>query len=161
MSSDPPGLVDSPDKREWVMERRLSDPPRRGPHGVILAQASTSAWIARAAGGRHPPEQAPTTAEKGRSGTGPGAAVRRQCRAAAWPDPQWGEAVAAAIVLRDGATLDAAGVVAYLRQHLAGYKKPRHVCFLPELPRTAASQQVPKPLLRELVPQRIAPQAPR
>jgi acyl-CoA synthetase (AMP-forming)/AMP-acid ligase II len=65
------------------------------------------------------------------------------------PDPHWGEAVVAAIVLRDGATLSADEVVAYLRQHLAGYKKPRHVCFVTELPRTAASQQVHKPMLRE------------
>jgi acyl-coenzyme A synthetase/AMP-(fatty) acid ligase len=43
-----------------------------------------------------------------------------------------------------------------VRRHLAGYKKPRHVCFLPELPRTAASQQVHKPLLRELVLARLA-----
>lgn len=72
------------------------------------------------------------------------------------PDPHWGEAVVAAIVLRDGAVLTADEVVAYLRQHLAGYKKPRHVCFLAELPRTAASQQVHKALLRELVLQRLA-----
>jgi acyl-CoA synthetase (AMP-forming)/AMP-acid ligase II len=67
------------------------------------------------------------------------------------PDAHWGEAVVAAIVRRDGATLDAAGVIAHLREHLAGYKKPKHVCFLPQLPRTAASQQVHKPLLREIV----------
>ena len=72
------------------------------------------------------------------------------------PDPEWGEAVVAAVVLRHGAVLTAADVVAHVRQHLAGYKKPRHVCFLPELPRTAASQQVHKPLLRELVLQQIA-----
>jgi len=72
------------------------------------------------------------------------------------PDPEWGEAVVAAVVLRDGAALTAEEVVAHVRQHLAGYKKPRHVCFLPALPRTAASQQVHKPLLRELVLERIA-----
>jgi acyl-CoA synthetase (AMP-forming)/AMP-acid ligase II len=67
------------------------------------------------------------------------------------PDDQWGEAAAAAIVLREGAALNADDVIAYLRQHLAAYKKPRHVYFLPELPRTAASQQVHKPLLREML----------
>ena len=72
------------------------------------------------------------------------------------PDPQWGEAAVAAIVLHDGSTLSAEDIVAYLRGHLAGFKKPRHVVFLPELPRTAASQQVHKPLLRELVIGRIA-----
>lgn len=72
------------------------------------------------------------------------------------PDTHWGEAVVAAIVLREGAALTADDVVAHVRQHLAGYKKPRHVCFLTELPRTAASQQMHKPLLRELVLQRLA-----
>ncbi len=76
------------------------------------------------------------------------------------PDPHWGEAVVAAIVLRDAATLTADDVVAYVRQHLAGFKKPRHVCFLRELPRTAASQQVHKALLREIVLQLIPPAAP-
>jgi len=72
------------------------------------------------------------------------------------PDAHWGEAVAAAIVLRDGAALTADDVIAHVRERLAGYKKPRHVCFLAELPRTAASQQVHKALLRELVLQRLA-----
>ena len=68
------------------------------------------------------------------------------------PDPQWGEAVAVAVVLsRRPRRSSADDVVAHVRRHLAGYKKPRHVCFLAELPRTAASQQVHKPLLREIV----------
>jgi acyl-CoA synthetase (AMP-forming)/AMP-acid ligase II len=72
------------------------------------------------------------------------------------PDSYWGEAVVAAVVLRAGATLDADAVVAHVREHLAGYKKPKHVCFLSELPRTAASQQVHKTLLREIVLRRLA-----
>jgi acyl-CoA synthetase (AMP-forming)/AMP-acid ligase II len=67
------------------------------------------------------------------------------------PDPHWGEAVVAAVVLHDGAALTADDVVEHVRRHLAGFKRPRHVRFLPQLPRTAASQQVHKPLLRELV----------
>jgi len=67
------------------------------------------------------------------------------------PDPHWGEAAVAAVVLRDGASLTADEVIAHVRAHLAGYKRPRHVCFLAALPRTAASQQVHKPLLREQV----------
>src|SRR5262249_15253995 len=67
------------------------------------------------------------------------------------PDPQCGEAVVAGMVLRDGWTVTPEEIVSHVRRHLAGYKKPRHVCFLSALPRTAASQQVHKPLLRELV----------
>jgi fatty-acyl-CoA synthase len=72
------------------------------------------------------------------------------------PDAQWGEAVVAAIVPRDGASLTPADVVEHVRRHLAGYKKPRHVCFVDDLPRTAASQQVHKALLRELVLRRLS-----
>jgi fatty-acyl-CoA synthase len=71
------------------------------------------------------------------------------------PDAHWGEAVVAAVVLRDGAALTATEVIEHLRTHLASYKKPRHVCFLTALPRTPASQQVHKPLLKELVLQQI------
>jgi acyl-CoA synthetase (AMP-forming)/AMP-acid ligase II len=67
------------------------------------------------------------------------------------PDDHWGEAAVAAIVRRDGATLTEEDVVAHVRRHLAAFKKPRHVCFLDALPRTAASQQVHKPLLRERI----------
>jgi fatty-acyl-CoA synthase len=79
----------------------------------------------------------------------------REASVVSIPDPHWGEAVAAAVVLHDGATLSADDVVAHVRRHLAGFKKPRHVCFFSELPRTAASQQVHKPLLRQLILQRL------
>jgi fatty-acyl-CoA synthase len=71
------------------------------------------------------------------------------------PDPHWGEAVAAAVVLHAGATLSADEVIAHVRTHLAAYKRPRYVSFFAELPRTAASQQVHKPLLREQILQEI------
>jgi fatty-acyl-CoA synthase len=83
-------------------------------------------------------------------------AAIREAAVVGVPDSHWGEAVVAAIVLRDGATLTPEDVVGHVRTRLAGYKKPRHVVFLPELPRTAASQQVHKPLLREVVLRRLA-----
>ncbi len=73
------------------------------------------------------------------------------------PDAHWGEAAVAAVVTHDGATLTADEVIEHVRTCLAGYKKPRHVCFFPSLPRTVASQQVHKPLLKELVLQKLAP----
>lgn len=72
------------------------------------------------------------------------------------PDPHWGEAVAAAVVVREGTALTADDVIGHVRTHLAGFKKPKHVCFLTSLPRTAASQQIHKPLLREIVLERLA-----
>jgi acyl-CoA synthetase (AMP-forming)/AMP-acid ligase II len=42
-----------------------------------------------------------------------------------------------------------AEVLAYLRERLASFKKPRHVHFLESLPRTASTRQVQKTVLRE------------
>jgi long-chain acyl-CoA synthetase len=52
------------------------------------------------------------------------------------PDPKSTEAVKAFVVLREGAGLDAAGLVAWCRESLTPYKVPRQVEFRPELPKT-------------------------
>jgi fatty-acyl-CoA synthase/long-chain acyl-CoA synthetase len=62
------------------------------------------------------------------------------------PSGQWGEQVHAAVVPAPGASLSEAEVIAYARQHLAGYKCPRSVSFMNELPRTGSG----KLLKREL-----------
>ncbi|MHB8763290.1 MAG: long-chain-fatty-acid--CoA ligase [Deferrisomatales bacterium] len=51
------------------------------------------------------------------------------------PDPEWGERILAYVVRRPGAVVDEAELVARCRAHLAGYKKPRSVVFLAELPK--------------------------
>jgi long-chain acyl-CoA synthetase len=51
------------------------------------------------------------------------------------PDAEFGEALAAAVQVRDGASLDAQGVQAWLKQRLAAYKVPKIVTFHPHLPR--------------------------
>ncbi len=65
------------------------------------------------------------------------------------PDARWGEIVAVAVVLRDGAALGENEVVEHVRARLAGYKKPRLVRFVDALPRTASTRQVQKTLLRQ------------
>ena len=62
------------------------------------------------------------------------------------PSEQWGEAVHAAVVPQPGHALSEEDVIAFSRQHLAGYKIPRSVSFLDELPRTGSG----KLLKREL-----------
>ncbi|MBA2714226.1 MAG: long-chain fatty acid--CoA ligase, partial [Rubrobacteraceae bacterium] len=52
------------------------------------------------------------------------------------PDPEFGERVVAAVV-REGPDLTAEKVMSYCREDLAGYKKPRQVVFVEELPRNA------------------------
>jgi acyl-coenzyme A synthetase/AMP-(fatty) acid ligase len=54
-------------------------------------------------------------------------------------DRVWGQRIAAALVLTEGAEPDAtcAEVAAFAAAHLADYKKPRDVRALSELPRNA------------------------
>ncbi|MCC6407185.1 MAG: long-chain-fatty-acid--CoA ligase [Planctomycetes bacterium] len=56
------------------------------------------------------------------------------------PDEEWGEAVRAAVVLRPGARADAAELQAHCRERLAGFKVPRAIEFLAELPKTGTGK---------------------
>jgi acyl-CoA synthetase (AMP-forming)/AMP-acid ligase II len=57
------------------------------------------------------------------------------------PDQRLGEIVGAAVVLRDGAALDADALRSYLAEHLAAFKIPAHVWFRDEqLPRIASGK---------------------
>jgi len=70
-----------------------------------------------------------------------------ECAVVGVPDPDWGESVLAVVVQRRGAALTKQAVVEFVRARLAGFKKPRHVRFVDELPRTASTRQVQKALL--------------
>ncbi len=65
------------------------------------------------------------------------------------PDAEWGESLRAYVVLRPGHALTPTEVADYCRSHLADYKRPRQVVFLPELPRNPTGK-VLKRELREL-----------
>jgi acyl-CoA synthetase (AMP-forming)/AMP-acid ligase II len=64
------------------------------------------------------------------------------------PSQRWGEEVMAVVVTRPGVTLTPAAVTDWCRGRLAGYKCPKSVAFLDELPRNA-SGKVLKRVLRE------------
>ncbi|MFO8151097.1 MAG: AMP-binding protein [Trueperaceae bacterium] len=67
------------------------------------------------------------------------------------PDPDLGERVAAAIVVApEGPAVDAEGVVAHCQLQLAGFKAPRTIAFVEELPRNAMGK-----LLRQAVRDRL------
>jgi len=53
------------------------------------------------------------------------------------PDEEWGESVAAAMIMEDGAAPDEEAVCQVLRRHLASFKVPRKFMFLKEIPRTS------------------------
>jgi long-chain acyl-CoA synthetase len=56
------------------------------------------------------------------------------------PDATKGEIAKAYIVLKAGASADAAGMIEHCRQHLAAYKVPREVQFVPALPMTSSGK---------------------
>jgi acyl-CoA synthetase (AMP-forming)/AMP-acid ligase II len=56
------------------------------------------------------------------------------------PDERWGEAVAAAVVLRTGVRPSPDELVAYTEGLLAGYKRPRTVVIVDGLPRNASGK---------------------
>jgi acyl-CoA synthetase (AMP-forming)/AMP-acid ligase II len=53
------------------------------------------------------------------------------------PDPLWGESVHAVVALRPGQVVTEEELIAFCREHLASYKKPRSVEFVAELPKNA------------------------
>jgi acyl-CoA synthetase (AMP-forming)/AMP-acid ligase II len=63
-------------------------------------------------------------------------------------DPQWGEVVTAVVVPRPGSALLPADVLAFAEGRIAGYKRPRYVVLVDELPRNATGK-VLKRSLRE------------
>lgn len=52
------------------------------------------------------------------------------------PDPKWGEAVKAVVVLKSGKQANEKDVIDYCRERMASYKKPKTVDFVPTLPKS-------------------------
>jgi o-succinylbenzoate---CoA ligase len=67
------------------------------------------------------------------------------------PDPEWGEAVVATVVLRDGVAATADELRGHCAAHLARFKVPKEIGFAAVLPRTASG----KLLRRELPGKRM------
>ncbi|MEI9929813.1 MAG: long-chain-fatty-acid--CoA ligase [Rhizomicrobium sp.] len=62
------------------------------------------------------------------------------------PDPKWGEAVKAIVVRNLGVEPDPAGIIAYARERIAGYKLPKSVDFIDALPRNPSGKVLRKDL---------------
>ena len=63
-----------------------------------------------------------------------------ECGVYGRPDPEWGEAVVAVIVLREGAEVDAAELGKWCRERLAPFECPKEFRFAGSLPRTGAGK---------------------
>lgn len=62
------------------------------------------------------------------------------CAVIGLPDAHWGEIGLACVVLKPGATVAAADLLAFMQQHLARYKVPRRVELLESLPVSGAGK---------------------
>lgn len=63
------------------------------------------------------------------------------------PDPKWGQRVKAFLVVREGVSLDLEAVQKHVAAHLADYKKPRSVAFVPALPKNAGGKTIKSALV--------------
>ncbi len=64
------------------------------------------------------------------------------------PDPKWGEAVKAIVVLKEGHSVTEDEIILHCKDRIARYKAPKSVDFVPELPKTG-SAKIYKKGLRE------------
>jgi acyl-CoA synthetase (AMP-forming)/AMP-acid ligase II len=60
-----------------------------------------------------------------------------ECAVVGAPDPKWGEAVTAVVVLRNGFRLTEVEAIEHCKQNLASFKKPKAVHFRDALPRSS------------------------
>ncbi|QIG43055.1 acyl-CoA synthetase [Nocardioides anomalus] len=62
------------------------------------------------------------------------------CLVVGVPDATYGQAVAAVVELREGASLELEELRDFLRTHLSGYKLPRSLTLVPQVPRNATGK---------------------
>jgi long-chain acyl-CoA synthetase len=68
------------------------------------------------------------------------------------PDPVYGQTVHAVVVLHQNATVDAAALQQFCRQHIGGYKIPHTMVFASTLPRTALGKVMKSELRQQHTP---------
>ncbi len=68
------------------------------------------------------------------------------------PDEEWGEKVTALIVLKEGQKATEEEIIDYCKKHLATYKKPKSVIFVPSLPKTPTGKILKRELRIQYTP---------
>jgi acyl-CoA synthetase (AMP-forming)/AMP-acid ligase II len=56
------------------------------------------------------------------------------------PDEKWGEAVNAAVVLKEGQSATEDEIISFCKEHQASFKAPKSIVFLDELPKTGSGK---------------------
>lgn len=69
-----------------------------------------------------------------------------------YPDPEWGESLAAFVVLRPNESVTAAELQAFVKETLADFKRPKRVEFLEALPRNPTGKVLKRELRSQLNP---------
>jgi malonyl-CoA/methylmalonyl-CoA synthetase len=72
-----------------------------------------------------------------------------ECAVVGVPDPEWGERIGAALVLKEGNSLDLESLRTWGKSHLATHKLPSRLLILKTLPRNAMGKAM-KPAIRSL-----------
>lgn len=67
-------------------------------------------------------------------------------------DPFWGEAITAAVVLREGAKVGEEELIEFSRKHLSSYKRPKKIYFLDDLPKNLYGKVLRKELKKRFDP---------
>jgi fatty-acyl-CoA synthase len=65
------------------------------------------------------------------------------------PDPIWGESVMACIVVKSGHTVTEDEIIRHCKANIAPYKKPKHIRFLNELPKSPSGKILKRKLRDE------------
>ena len=56
------------------------------------------------------------------------------------PDAEWGQRVVAMVQVAENSTVSSDDLITFCREHLAGYKIPRHIQLVEQLPLTASGK---------------------
>ena len=70
----------------------------------------------------------------------------------ALPDPKWGEAVTAVVVLTAGVKISAKEIVEFCKNHIASYKSPKRIIFAENLPKSSVGKILKRKLKKLYVP---------
>ncbi len=76
-----------------------------------------------------------------------------ECAVAGVPDDEWGQRIAAFVVVRPGVELDPADLRAFAKEHLRSSKSPDHVRIVQELPATQTGKILRRVLVQEFAAQ--------